>query len=129
MPGVTSLASLRESKKSTGSLVPSGPVHRWRRAAQERSEGSCRGCGTLLKMFKDLFDHAGSSMLAITFTAPPQFTGLEVNLEHPLQTLRLRLIATWRAGAGSSVISALRRPRLAGVTCARSRWFGAKTPW
>ena len=37
------------------------------------------------------------------------------------------VIETWRAG--SSVVLAWRWPRRAGVTCSRSRWFGAKTPW
>ena len=44
---------------------------------------------------------AGSSMLAHTFTVPPQCSHV-VYLEHPLQRLRLRLIKTWRAGAGAS---------------------------
>ena len=58
---------------------------------------------------------AGSSMLAITFTAPPQCSHV-VYLEHARQPLRLRLIETCRGGAGSSVVCALRRPRRAGVT-------------
>ncbi len=70
---------------------------------------------------------AGSSMLAITFTAPPQCSHV-VYLKHPLQPWRLRLIERWRAGAGSLAASVLRRPRRVGVTCSRSRWFGAKTP-
>ena len=44
---------------------------------------------------------AGSSMLAHTFTAPPPCSNV-VYLEHALQPLRLRLIETWHAGAGSS---------------------------
>ena len=39
------------------------------------------------------------------------------------------VIETWLAGAGSSLVWVLRRPRRAGVTCSRNRWFGAKTPW
>ena len=39
-----------------------------------------------------------------------------------------QIIDTWHAGAGSSVVCALRQPRRAGVTCSRNRWFGAKTP-
>ena len=53
---------------------------------------------------------AGSSMLALTLTAPPQCSQV-IDLEHPLQPLRLRLIETWRAG--SSVVSASLAPALA----------------
>ena len=66
-------------------------------------------------------------MLAMTLTSPHQHLQV-VDLEHALQPLGLTLIETWRAGAGSSGVCAVRRPRLAGVTCSRSRWFGAKTP-
>ena len=55
-------------------------------------------------MRQDLFDHGGifdaRDHLHRTTTV---VTGLDINLEHPLQPLRLTLIATWGAGVGSSV--------------------------
>ena len=61
-------------------------------------------------MDKRLFDHGwmfdARSHLERTTTVR---TGHDVYLEHPLQPLRLRLIDTWRAGAGWSAVSALRR--------------------
>ncbi len=44
-------------------------------------------------------------MLAIALTALHQHLQV-IDLEHALQPLRLRLIETWRAGAGSSMVSA-----------------------
>ncbi len=77
-------------------------------------------------MLKDLLDHDR------IFHARDHFhrtaavvAGLDIDLEYSLQTLRLTLIATWRAGMDSSAGAAPRRPRLARVTCSRSRWFGA----
>ena len=96
----------------------------WRRGTREGSEVWGRGCGTPLKMRQDLFDHGGifaaRDHLHRTTTV---VTGLDIHLEHPLQPLRLTLIATWGAGVSSSVVLARRRPRRAGVTCSRNRWL------
>jgi len=61
-------------------------------------------------------------------------TGLDVDAEHALQALRLRLMAAWRCGGVFSRPSAvdsvlLPLPRFAGVTTARCLLFGANTPW
>ena len=61
-------------------------------------------------------------------------TGLDVDPEHPLEALRLRLIAARRsAGVRSSgsaiVVCGPPFPRLPGVTRARYLLFGANTPW
>jgi len=58
------------------------------------------------------------------------FADLDVDVEHPLQALRLRLMAARRcAGVVSSGASAVRAllplPRKACVTCARCALFGA----
>ena len=71
---------------------------------------------------------AGSSMLAITFTAPPQCSQFKMSISNTRFKRCAHVIETWRAGAGSLAVSALRRPRRAGVTCSRNRCFGAKTP-
>ena len=57
-------------------------------------------------MGQDLFDHRrifdARSHLERTTTVR---AGQDVYLEHPLQPLRLRLIETWRAGAGIAPVS------------------------
>ena len=68
-------------------------------------------------------------MLAITLSAPPQSAQVKMSILNSRFNRCAHVIDTWRAGAGWSAVSALRRPRLAGVTCSRSRWFGANTPW
>ena len=99
------------------------------RSMGDRSEDGDRGCGKPVEMGQDVFDDrrvfdARESLdRATTVLAGP-----DVGLEYPRQTLRLTLIETWRAGAGSLAVCALRRPRLAGVTCSRHQWFGAETP-
>ena len=99
-----------------------------RRCVGEGSEGRGRGLDVSDEVLKDLFDHRqifdARNHLDRATTV---LAGQDVDLEYPLQTLRLTLTETWRAGAGSLAVSAVRRPRLAGVTCLRSRWFGAKT--
>ena len=67
-------------------------------------------------------------MIAITLTAPPQCSQVSISILNTRFNRCAQVIDTWRAGAGSLAVSALRRPRLAGVTCSRNRWFGAKTP-
>ena len=64
---------------------------------------------------------AGSSMLAITFTGPPQCSHVSMSTLNTRFNRCAHVIETWRAGAGSSVVSAPRRPRREGVTCSRSR--------
>ena len=66
--------------------------------------------------------------------AAAALAGLDVDVEHTLQALRLRLMAARRsAGVGSSdacdAPGLLPLPRLAGVIRARCALFGAKTPW
>ena len=83
-----------------------------RRGTREGSEVWGRGCGTPLKMRQDLFDHGGIfDARDHLHRTPTVVTGLDINLEQPLQPLRLTLIATWGAGVGSSVVLAWRRPR------------------
>ena len=122
------------SRACVGRGVPSAwaqEARHWllRRCMGDRSEDGDRGCGKPVEMGQDVFDDcrvfdARESLdRATTVLAGP-----DVDLEYPRQTLRLTLIETWRAGAGSLAVCALRRPRLAGVTCSRHRWFGAETP-
>ena len=68
-------------------------------------------------------------MLAITLTAPPQCSQVSISMLNTRFNRCAHVIETWRAGAASLAVSGLRRPRLAGVTGSRHRWFGAKTPW
>jgi hypothetical protein len=61
-------------------------------------------------------------------------TGLDVDAEHALQALCLRLMAAWRSAGVFSRPSTvdsrlLPLPRFAGVTTARCLLFGANTPW
>ena len=65
---------------------------------------------------------------AATLTAPPQCVQVSMSILNTRFSRCAHVIETWRAGGGSPVTSVLRRPRLAGVTCSRSRWFGANTP-
>ena len=93
-----------------------------RRCPGEGSEHWRRGLGPPREMIEDFLDHdrifdARDDLDRATAVR----AGQDVDLEHPLQTLRLTLIETWRAGTGSSVVSVLRRPRRAGVICSRSR--------
>jgi len=67
-------------------------------------------------------------MLATTLTALRECSQVKMSILNTRFYHRAQVIETWRAGAGSSGVCALRRPRLAGVTCSRSRWFGANTP-
>ena len=123
-----------------------------RRRPGEGSEHGRRGCGTPLDMGKDLFDHgwifdARSHLDRATTMLAGQDVDLDQiawsDLEQPQagpkgggQDARsntrfnrcAHVIEKWRAGWGSPAASVLRRPRLAGVTCSRSRWFGANTP-
>ena len=68
-------------------------------------------------------------MLAITFTAPPQCAQVSMSTLNTRFNRCAHVRETWRTGMDSSAGETLRRPRLAGVTCSRHRWFGAKTPW
>ena len=66
--------------------------------------------------------------------AAAALAALDVDVEHPLQALSLRLIAARRsAGDVSSsaydALALLPLPRLAGVTRARWALLGANTPW
>ena len=100
-----------------------------RRGTREGSEGRGRGLDVSVEVLKDLFDHRRIFDARDDLDrATTVLAGLDIDLEHPLQSLRLRLIDTWRAGAGWSVVCALHWSRRAGVTCSRHRWFGAKTP-
>ena len=73
-----------------------------RRRAGEGSEGRSRGLGPPVEVFQDLFDHCRIFDARGHFhRAAAVFAGQEVDLEHPLQPLCLRLIDAWRAGAGS----------------------------
>ena len=123
-----SLASVR-MEGSAVSLAPSGPVMSlaaargrtvWRQGAGSVRQSRCSRIFLIT---------AGSSMLAITLTAPPQWSQVSISILNTRFKRCAQVIETWRAGAGSSVGSASRRPRLAGVTCSRNRWFGANTPW
>ncbi len=67
-------------------------------------------------------------MLAMTLTAPPQCSQVKMSILNTRFNRWAQAIETWRAGAGSSLVWVLRRPRRAGVTCSRNRWFGANTP-
>ena len=124
----------------------------WRRAG-EGSEHGPRGLGPPLEMIEDLFDHrrifdARSHLERTTTVRTGQDVDLDQiawsDLEQPQadpkgggQDARSNtrfnrcayVIETWRAGAGSLAVSGVRRPRRAGVTCSRNRWFGANTPW
>ncbi len=58
---------------------------------------------------------------------------LNVDIEHPLETLGLKLMAARRSGgvrscASSGALGLLPLPRLAGVTCTRYLLLGANTP-
>ena len=65
-----------------------------------------------VEVLKDLFDHRRIFDARDDLDrATTVLAGLAINLKHPLQTLRLTLIDTWCAGAGSSVVCALRWPR------------------
>ena len=100
-----------------------------RRCASEGSEGRGRGLDVSVEVLKVLFDHRRIFDARDDLDrATTVLAGLDIDPKHPLQPLRLRLIDTWRASAGSLAVSTVRRPRLAGVTCSRSRWFDAKTP-
>jgi hypothetical protein len=100
----------------------------WRRSGKESEHGR-RSLGPAREMIEDLFDHGrifdGRDHLD---RATAVLAGEDVDLGHPLQSLRLTLIETWRAGAGSSVLCDLRWLRRAAVACSRHRWFSAKTP-
>ena len=86
--------------------------------AGEGSGHGRRGLGPPREMIEDCLDHRRRFDARDDLDrATTVLAGQDVNLEHALQSLRLRLIETWRAGAGSSGVCALRRPRLAGVTC------------
>ena len=86
-------------------------------------------------MGEDLLDHqrvfdAGDDLDA----AAASLTGLDVDVEYPLQAQRLKLMAARRsAGVVSSgtsdALALLPLPRLAGVTRARCALLGANTPW
>ena len=81
------------------SLVPSGPRQReWRWRPRKGSEGGGRGLGPPVEVVKGLFDHGRifDTRKHLDRTAAVR-TGLD--LEHPLQSLRLTLIATWGVGA------------------------------
>ena len=73
-------------------------------------------------------------MQAMILTRPAAAVAdLDVDIEHPLQALRLKLIeARGSTGVGASIASAvlalLPLPRLAGVTRARCARLGANTP-
>jgi hypothetical protein len=80
---------------------------------------------------EDLLDHhrivdAGDDLNL----AAAALAGLDVDIEHPLQASRLKLMAARRsAGVVSSVaLALLPLSRLAGVTRARCALLGAKTP-
>jgi len=124
-----------------------------RRRAGEGSEAQGRGLRSSVEVLKDLLDHGRifnardhldrtAAVLAGLDIDIDQIAGSD--LEQPQagpqgggQDARsntrfnrwAHVIETWGAGAGSSGLSAPRRPRLAGVTCSLNRWFGAKTPW
>ena len=93
-----------------------------RRGACEGSEGGCRGRGAPVEVVKDLFDHGWIFNARDHFhRTAAGFAGLDVDLEHALQALHptssrrgVRALTRQRARAS-------RRPRLAGVTCTRSR--------
>ncbi len=58
----------------------------------------------------------------------------DVDIEHPLETLGLKLMAARRSPgirscACSGALGLLPLPRLAGVTCTRCLLLGANTPW
>ena len=91
-------------------------MFRWRRRAGEQSEDWRRGLGPPVELRKDLFDHRRIFNARDHFhRATTVSTDLDINLEHALQPLRLRLIATWAAGVGSLAVPAPRRPRRDGV--------------
>ena len=116
-----SLASMREKGAVPSAWFLQARQCEWRWRAGKRSEGGGRGLGPPVEVVKDLFDHGRifDTRKHLDRTAAV-LTGLDLDLEHPLQSLRLTLIATWGAGAGSLAVSALRWPRLAGVTWSRS---------
>ena len=64
-------------------------------------------------------------MLAITLSAPPPCSQIWISSLNTRFNRCAHVIDTWRVGMDSSAGAAPRRPRLAGVTCSRSRWFGA----
>jgi hypothetical protein len=75
---------------------------------------------------------AGSSMLAITLSFPPQRAQASMSIPNTRFRRCAQVIATWRGvGACRSRLHAalLPLPRCAGVTAARSLLCGANTPW
>ena len=89
-----------------------------RRCASEGSEGRGRGLDVLVEVLKDLFDHrrifdARNHLDRATTVS----TRLDIDLEHPLQTLRLTLIETWRAGADREALGQREAKREHGSFC------------
>ena len=89
-------------------------------------------------MPKDLFDHrrifdardavqgctnaaSAGCARAATFTAPPQCSQVSISILNTRCNRCAHVIETWRAGGGSPLVAASRRPRLAGVTAADSQ--------
>ncbi len=76
----------------------------------------------------------GSSMQAITRSAPPQARQVSTSMlktrrRRWAQVIEARRLATGRSFAGSITRGMLPLPRFAGVTWARWRLLGANTPW
>lgn len=76
---------------------------------------------------------AGSSMQAMTFTAPPQWLQVSISmwnthLSRCDQVIDARRSTGVRSCVASGVLVFLPLARFAGVTCARCLLLGAKTP-
>jgi len=105
-----------------------------RRPARRQPGSFCRGA-FLIEVGEELLDHHRVLDAGDDFERPAAGpTGLDVDAKYPLQPLRLKLIEARRsAGVGSpgSLVEErwLPWPRLAGLTRARCRLFGATTPW
>ena len=72
---------------------------------------------------------SGSSMQAIILTAPPQCSQTSTSMRNTRLRRRAHVIALCFSAAGNGLSAASRLPRLAGVTWARQREFGANIPW
>ena len=71
---------------------------------------------------------AGSSMLAMIRTAPPQREQVSISIWNTRLSRCAQVMAAWRSAAVLGEPGPRRGPRRAGVTCARRLWLGANTP-
>ena len=87
--------------RQPGSLRPANVIGGGARA--KGLEAGVAGSARRSRCLNVFLVTAASSMLAITLTAPPQWSQV-IDLEHALQPVRLRLIEASRAGVGSSMV-------------------------